>query len=77
MTGVGVSLAIIGGVCFAGAIAWLTYEAVSAPIEDRWADFKDRPYADRVNTVPESYKAAVKMVITEEELISIHNGDKQ
>jgi hypothetical protein len=88
---VAMSLAIIGSVAFGGAILWMAWEAISAPIEDRWANHRDRQYRDRVNTVPESYPEAIKMIaansdkpiaqftkwpeITEDKLKSIYHGE--
>jgi hypothetical protein len=77
---VGISLAIIGSVAFGGTIAWLAYEAFSAPTIRPWDDFKDR-----INTVPESYAEALQLVandrtegpgreLTVEELCRLHEG---
>lgn len=56
-------------IAFVSAIAWLCYEAFSAPKPDRWAKFQDR-----INTQPESYQEAVAMAITEDELTGIYEG---
>ena len=85
---VGISLAIIGSVCFAGTIAWLTYEVISAPIRDDWetcTKSRDQQYRDRIASGGKSFRDALALsdnecgdwpVITEEQLLKLHGGEQ-
>ncbi len=84
MTDVGISLSIIGAVAFGGSLAWLTWEFISAPLEDRWNDFaeqtpiRDRQYIDRAANSDTPVGTFKKWpVITEEDVVAAHEGTQK
>ena len=72
-------IGITAAVLIPCGIAWLANWYGRAVARKRWeesCDGTDQQYADCLNTVPESYREAVEMVITEEELLKIHSGER-